>query len=706
MTLFRRQLVALTKLVFRFWARGGLPSQVRDERRRKSGALFRLVFVLSFAMFGYRIGTLNAAIEPSLRAVAAAWMLLGVGFLGFGWSMAAETVVLRDVQRAPFAAPMLNGLPISETSRVIVGLIEKFPFHAFVVASVVAVAREARATSALFGLLVSITILFSGSAAMRLMRTVLDPMRIARVSVVLYAVQITGVIVALLGGYFARTMSSSGLVGLMLPVGRTAVHGELGGAAGVLALAVVAALGIRLAERIGYDRVDLVPTAKLEQVPRSELTLEKVERVLTNREPGGRMGPWVACAQTIALAGGLVLLVQYSPATSRMLAKDPATVANLLRIVGVLTIFSGFAAAQPRSNRIVVRDVSARPMLSALPIRPSDLLEGKTRSLFRSVLLAVTPFFLLLLLPAWPDVRQIVLWRGITIVCGALLAASASVSVGFLTQGLGGVRALGTTWSLESTLVATPLLAIGAAPFGWNAVIGLVMLALVALEARRSALRCVRWLDDPDDFERETPVWRALIVLAAFQAVQTLSSRLVSVIPIDEGHRVSLAYAVSAVILVMLTIGGRRGLPPIPIVPKSWVTVPLGALLGATAGALALHYLRFLHAHGLDAPSYFGDGHVRVVAVPVVVLLAPLAEETFFRGWLQGAIGEELSPRWKLAAPVLTSLAFAAVHPPLSFVPVLLLGFFTGFLAWRTRSIGPGIIAHAVFNAMFVFLPP
>jgi membrane protease YdiL (CAAX protease family) len=55
-------------------------------------------------------------------------------------------------------------------------------------------------------------------------------------------------------------------------------------------------------------------------------------------------------------------------------------------------------------------------------------------------------------------------------------------------------------------------------------------------------------------------------------------------------------------------------------------------------------------------------------------------------------------------APLLTGLAFAAAHPAYSFVPVLALGLLNGFLMLRFRSLSACVVAHAVHNALALWL--
>jgi hypothetical protein len=80
----------------------------------------------------------------------------------------------------------------------------------------------------------------------------------------------------------------------------------------------------------------------------------------------------------------------------------------------------------------------------------------------------------------------------------------------------------------------------------------------------------------------------------------------------------------------------------------------------------------------------------------VVVLVAPFVEELTFRG-LGFAL---LRPLSVVLAVVATALAFAAAHGLVSGFPALFLfGLAVAFLRARTRSLYPGMVLHACFNA-------
>jgi membrane protease YdiL (CAAX protease family) len=82
----------------------------------------------------------------------------------------------------------------------------------------------------------------------------------------------------------------------------------------------------------------------------------------------------------------------------------------------------------------------------------------------------------------------------------------------------------------------------------------------------------------------------------------------------------------------------------------------------------------------------------------VASVLAPLAEEIAFRGYLLSALRTRFPPRMAIVA---SSVLFACMHlDPVRFPAVLFLGLFLGWLAWRSGSIWPAVAAHAVNNGL------
>jgi uncharacterized protein len=90
--------------------------------------------------------------------------------------------------------------------------------------------------------------------------------------------------------------------------------------------------------------------------------------------------------------------------------------------------------------------------------------------------------------------------------------------------------------------------------------------------------------------------------------------------------------------------------------------------------------------------------------VAEIVLLAPVAEELFFRGFFFAG----LRSRWSLwPAALVSGLVFGMVHAPTGIttvVPLAALGFALCWLYDRTGSIWPCMIAHAINNGLALVL--
>lgn len=98
------------------------------------------------------------------------------------------------------------------------------------------------------------------------------------------------------------------------------------------------------------------------------------------------------------------------------------------------------------------------------------------------------------------------------------------------------------------------------------------------------------------------------------------------------------------------------------------------------------------------------DGNAAMYLV-AITLIAPIAEELFFRGWmLRGFLANYSAAKsiW------LTAIIFALFHlNPWQAVVALPLGLLFGWLVLRTGSLAPGIIGHFVvnFSASYLLTP-
>jgi membrane protease YdiL (CAAX protease family) len=98
-----------------------------------------------------------------------------------------------------------------------------------------------------------------------------------------------------------------------------------------------------------------------------------------------------------------------------------------------------------------------------------------------------------------------------------------------------------------------------------------------------------------------------------------------------------------------------------------------------------------------------------IVMIFLTVIGAPIVEELFFRGLVQGALTRRVGA---IPALFITALGFAFIHisdegllAPVVLFPMALI---LGYLRRRTGRLAPGIVAHATFNAtiLLMFLIP
>jgi membrane protease YdiL (CAAX protease family) len=170
---------------------------------------------------------------------------------------------------------------------------------------------------------------------------------------------------------------------------------------------------------------------------------------------------------------------------------------------------------------------------------------------------------------------------------------------------------------------------------------------------------------------------------------------------------VLLAFALGGMALAFLVVARRRTPQPLPRRDRS---VLLWGLLGGAvllAGAFGIDWLlRQVGLEQSEQPLLVAvsrmDGLVRVGFVLVVVVLAPVAEELFFRRHLFAGLRVS---RGRLAAYGLSTALFAAVHLHPPAIPTYV--FYGCGLAWlqeQTGRVGVPVVAHMTLNATATIL--
>ncbi|GAB3401207.1 type II CAAX endopeptidase family protein [Schumannella luteola] len=159
-----------------------------------------------------------------------------------------------------------------------------------------------------------------------------------------------------------------------------------------------------------------------------------------------------------------------------------------------------------------------------------------------------------------------------------------------------------------------------------------------------------------------------------------------------------LAFAAAAVIRLRSwsALGVRR-------VSGRWVLIAVGAGLGAVLiGRLLAIAIVPLVGTGGDVQGSYGAAATSgplglVLQLLFIAVLTPIGEEFAFRGVLTNAL-----QRYGAVLSVIAStIVFALAHGVnLALVPAVAVGAVSGVLFVRSKSVWPGVIVHAVNNAV------
>lgn len=163
-------------------------------------------------------------------------------------------------------------------------------------------------------------------------------------------------------------------------------------------------------------------------------------------------------------------------------------------------------------------------------------------------------------------------------------------------------------------------------------------------------------------------------------------------------------------VVVMLLGGPRRALAALALRRPGGRDIGWGfaglalawLVLGAYSGIVDL-----IGVDALEPVSTISDdelfdsvGLVALLGV-LVVLIAPVAEEIIFRGFLVGGLARRVG---LISAALAASLLFAAVHYDVgSLIPFTLIGLSFAFVYVRSSNLAAAMWAHFVFNLINYF---
>jgi membrane protease YdiL (CAAX protease family) len=230
--------------------------------------------------------------------------------------------------------------------------------------------------------------------------------------------------------------------------------------------------------------------------------------------------------------------------------------------------------------------------------------------------------------------------------------------------------------------------------------------------------------DAPTDGSNWSP-WTAPAALVAGFALGLFAASIVAAIggtsanPSHPGTAVALTDAIVfdlSLVAAALYFARLRGRLRAADFGFRRIPIRLGVAAFFAAGivyyvATAL-YATALHLHGNEKlPSELvGKGTAALVGTAIFVcVIAPMAEELFFRGFFFGALSQLRIPVGRrnagtLVAAIVTAIMFGLAHvgsaPARYLVPLGFLGFVLCVVRWKTRSLYPCMALHSVNNSL------
>jgi membrane protease YdiL (CAAX protease family) len=297
-------------------------------------------------------------------------------------------------------------------------------------------------------------------------------------------------------------------------------------------------------------------------------------------------------------------------------------------------------------------------------------------------------------------------YRALQVISVAMIVAGLLLPVGVLAMNPGILTETQNADALLRLIGPLLLIALG----GLLLIVGLVINAVRALIVRAAL---------PPERYRGPAVLVLLLLAIIVGSVVSLGAGG-TVLALFDGGALSvggtLLLLTSTQIGLVAVSGGLvvapRALAGLRLVPKSGLgrSILIGLVLAIPAwiGATLLAYVA---TTALEAIGFTQDKSVLdtvldradpTVLLLALILIAPVAEELFFRGVVYNAWERERGP---VVAVIGSAALFAAIHTSLfSLVPIFALGVALAILFQRTRSLPATMAMHAGFNAISVTL--
>lgn len=314
----------------------------------------------------------------------------------------------------------------------------------------------------------------------------------------------------------------------------------------------------------------------------------------------------------------------------------------------------------------------------------------------------------------------------------AVLAIGGVAIYGFISAGM---SALGTDAAADRPRVGATIIYLNMLVGGtyamaiyatsvWQSVVMVVLFALVAGAIWQKVRERLPYLLDPTQLPPPAlAISDAMVTVLAFVSTQGVCWLALRDSGWPAGAIMAISTFAAGVVVVpaslmilsyrniphlLTTIGLRR--PRQAAHRPSWpAAVAYGAGLGALAAVAAFAYVWAI-SHAAWAKQAMQESSLPEITqhggyfwvLMAAVLAAPVLEEYLFRGLLFQAMRRNLSPA---AAAAASAAVFAAIHPPIAFPAVFLLGFVAAWALRRTGLLASAIAAHMTYNGLLTLGP-
>ena len=122
----------------------------------------------------------------------------------------------------------------------------------------------------------------------------------------------------------------------------------------------------------------------------------------------------------------------------------------------------------------------------------------------------------------------------------------------------------------------------------------------------------------------------------------------------------------------------------------------LGAAGGVVASLAAMAYIEIATSMQLLSVQRVDQMADRAWLAALAIAAAPVFEEFIFRGLVFGGLRRSFDPA---VATLASAAIFAIVHPPMSVIPVFIMGVCAAVIYERTKVLAAPMTVHAVYNA-------